>query len=369
MAVSLRIERVTKRFGADVAVDRADFEVAPGEIFFLLGPSGCGKTTLLRCIAGFCEPDEGRILIGDEDVTHVPPHKRDTGMVFQNYALWPHMTLAGNVGFGLEMRGVSKREAAERVRDALRMVRMEDRADARPNELSGGQQQRIALARALVIRPRCLLLDEPLSNLDAKLRLEMRSEIRRICKQAGLTAVYVTHDQKEALSVADRLAVMDGGRICQTGAPMDVYRTPATTFVARFIGETNILEGRFDGGSPCGAKVETPFGEFVSSNPLPAGVGAGDSVWVSFRPEAVRILRRDERPGDGCVNLLSGTVCESVYLGETAQHLVEIEPVAGQGGGTGQVRVFELNPRDVVCGGSVPARISVDPSDVVMLAK
>ena len=236
MPVPITIEKLTKRFGTKTVLDGIDLQIAAGELFFLLGPSGCGKTTLLRAVAGLNEPDSGRILAGERDVTHLPPHRRDMGMVFQSYALWPHMTLRENVAFGLEMRSVRKTDAAPRVRRALEMVKLADRADSKPNELSGGQQQRVALARALVIEPQCLLLDEPLSNLDAKLRLEMRTEIRRICKEAGLTAIYVTHDQKEALSIADRLAILDQGHLLQVGAPQDVYTRPKTRFIAQFIG-------------------------------------------------------------------------------------------------------------------------------------
>ena len=193
--ISIRIQKLTKRFGTTMAVQQLDLTIASGELFFLLGPSGCGKTTLLRCLAGFYIPDEGRIFFGDEDVTRLAPHKRNTGMMFQSYALWPHMTVAENVAFGLEQRKVSKDDIRKRVGEALESVRMGEYAGRKPNELSGGQQQRVALARALVIRPRCLLLDEPLSNLDAKLRLEMRAEIRRVCKEFKLTTVYVTHDQ------------------------------------------------------------------------------------------------------------------------------------------------------------------------------
>ena len=243
MAVSVQIDKLNKAFGSTRAVDNVTLLIEPGELFFLLGPSGCGKTTLLRCIAGFCIPDSGAIRIGDVDISNLPPHERDTGMVFQSYALWPHMTVSENVAFGLELRKISADERKRRVAEALEMVRMTDRSDHKPNELSGGQQQRVALARALIIRPQCLLLDEPLSNLDAKLRLEMRTEIRRICKQARLTAIYVTHDQKESLSIADRLAILDKGRIRQCGKPQEVYLRPNSRFVANFIGETNFIEG------------------------------------------------------------------------------------------------------------------------------
>ncbi|HEX8310212.1 MAG TPA: ABC transporter ATP-binding protein, partial [Chthoniobacteraceae bacterium] len=241
--ISLTVENLTKRFGDTIALQRMNLQIEPGEIFFLLGPSGCGKTTLLRTIAGFYEPEEGRILFGQDDVTHVPPHRRNTGMMFQSYALWPHMTVAKNVAFGLEERKVPAPETRQRVAQALESVQMGSYGERKIHQLSGGQQQRVALARALVIRPRCLLLDEPLSNLDARLRLEMRSEIRRICKEFGLTAIYVTHDQKEALSIADRMAILEGGQLRQLGKPADVYRHPGTKFVADFMGETNFIEG------------------------------------------------------------------------------------------------------------------------------
>jgi iron(III) transport system ATP-binding protein len=210
--IAVRLNRLTKRFGSTVALDNVSIEIAPGELFFLLGPSGCGKTTLLRCLAGFCTPDEGTIYFGEDDVTRLEPHRRQTGMVFQSYALWPHLTVAANVAFPLQQQSRPRDEIHQRVQAALASVRMAEFGPRRIHQLSGGQQQRIALARALVGRPRCLLLDEPLSNLDAKLRQEMRLEIRRICKESGLTTIYVTHDQKEALSIGDRLAVLGAGR-------------------------------------------------------------------------------------------------------------------------------------------------------------
>jgi iron(III) transport system ATP-binding protein len=224
--IAITIDKLVKKFGDTVALNGISLRIEPGELFFLLGPSGCGKTTLLRNIAGFYIPDEGRILFGDEDVTNLPPHKRNTGMMFQSYALWPHMTVAKNVAFGLEERRVPQAEIRQRVQAALESVQMGPYAERKIAQLSGGQQQRVALARALVIRPRCVLLDEPLSNLDARLRLEMRSEIRRVCKENGLTAIYVTHDQKEALSISDRMAVLEDGRIAQIGTPEQVYRRP-----------------------------------------------------------------------------------------------------------------------------------------------
>jgi iron(III) transport system ATP-binding protein len=363
MAVSISLNNLTKVFGSTRAVDGIDLVIEPGELFFLLGPSGCGKTTLLRCIAGFNDPDAGTIHIGDQDVTHLPPYDRDTGMVFQSYALWPHMNVTQNVAFGLEMRKISRTEIDRRVADALEMVKMTDRAQHKPNQLSGGQQQRVALARALVVHPKCLLLDEPLSNLDAKLRLEMRSEIRRICKEADLTAVYVTHDQKEALSIADRIAVLDEGKIQHCGRPKEVYLRPASRFVANFIGETNFLEGTVlqrDGGR---TMVDTPIGPVASTVPVD-GVDAGDKVTVSLRPEVVHL----NHPPSDISNLFRGTVHDSVYLGEVAQHQVTLFGSRGNGEQF-DMKVFELNPEIVARDEAEAADVWFEPEDVVLLSQ
>lgn len=358
MAVSVQLQDLVKIFGATRAVDHITLTIEAGELFFLLGPSGCGKTTLLRCIAGFNEPDAGRILIGDRDVTRTPPHQRDTGMVFQSYALWPHMTVAQNVAFGLEMRKLSKQQIEARVKEALALVKMTDRAEQKPNQLSGGQQQRIALARALVIHPQCLLLDEPLSNLDAKLRLEMRTEIRRICKEAGLTAIYVTHDQKEALSVADRLAVLNNGVVEQCGAPRDVYKNPVSMFVASFIGETNFIPGTLIGRRDGRAHVRTELGELTAGIADEAPFKEGEALTCSLRPETLRI---GDAPADA-VNQFSGIVHDSIYLGEVAQHQVRV----GQDSEM-NLKVFDLNPRIIARDSEEAATIWVAPEDVVLL--
>ncbi|MEZ5300510.1 MAG: ABC transporter ATP-binding protein [Verrucomicrobiales bacterium] len=333
--VSVSIRHLTKRFGATVALDDVSLEIEAGEIFFLLGPSGCGKTTLLRHIAGFYQPDGGAVYFGDKDVTATPAHRRNTAMMFQSYALWPHMTVAKNVAFGLEERKVKRAEIDERVEEALEIVRMEDYAERKINQLSGGQQQRVALARALVVRPACLLLDEPLSNLDAKLRMEMRGEIRRICKEFGLTAIYVTHDQKEALSIADRMAIMEGGRLAQVGAPQDIYRNPRTAAVANFIGETNFLSAEVEGESSRAGfyNLATAFGRFRGrmADPEAGPPPRGAKVTLSCRPESFVLVSRKED-----VNTLAGSVDEVTYLGELAQYIIST--------GSGRLRVSELNP-------------------------
>jgi len=355
MAVSITIEKLTKRFGDHAVLKNINARIDAGEIFFLLGPSGCGKTTLLRVVAGLLQPDEGRILAGHLDITHLSPHLRDMGMVFQSYALWPHMTLRQNVAFGLEMRGIKKSELNHRVMRVLEMVKLSNRADDKPNELSGGQQQRVALARALVIQPQCILLDEPLSNLDAKLRLEMRAEIRRICKEAELTAIYVTHDQKEALSIADRMAILDQGNLLQVGSPEEIYERPKTRFVAEFIGETTFIEGRLLKKDNTRAEVETSTGLWTAEIQEP--FAEGETVCLSVRPESVR-LHTDRTHGS---NLFHAQMHGTIYLGDVAQHFVEL------GGGV-TLKALEVRPRLVARDNTVAQiRLFVDPRDVRVL--
>ncbi|MDA0841315.1 MAG: ABC transporter ATP-binding protein [Planctomycetota bacterium] len=348
--VSLHLKDIVKRFDDVAAVAGVNVKIGKGELFFLLGPSGCGKSTLLRTIAGFYDPEEGQVIFDDRDVTKLPPYKRNTGMVFQNYALWPHMTVEDNVAYGLDVRKVRGSERSQRIAQALEMVHMAEYGKRRPNQLSGGQQQRVALARALVIEPDVILLDEPLSNLDAKLRLEMRDEIKRIHSETGITTIYVTHDQKEALSMADRLAVMDAGKVIQIGSPQEVYRRPANRFVAKFIGETNLLEGTIAGRDGATTIVTTEIGDIKTT-----GSEAPGKVWCSIRPEAFRLIRNDI-PENG--NTISATVKGNIYLGEMEQYEFESNGIT--------LRVVELNPLEAPKVGSRIA-LTVSPEDVVLL--
>jgi iron(III) transport system ATP-binding protein len=354
MAESVTIRHLQKTFPGGVrALDDVSLDIAPGELFFLLGPSGCGKTTLLRSIAGFVAPDAGSIHIGSRDISRIPPHKRDTGMVFQSYALWPHLTVRQNVAFGLETRRQHQKTIANATMRALECVQMLDKADAKPNEISGGQQQRIALARALVVEPRCLLLDEPLSNLDAKLRLEMRQEIRRICKAAGITAIYVTHDQKEALSIADRMAILADGRVQQVGTPREVYRRPTTAFVAGFIGESNFVNGIIRRKTHENLEIETAAGWLLA--PATPPFEPGHRVTLSIRPEAVHKAQdaTNQQP-----NRFMAICRQVAYLGESAQYLVEVNGMFW--------KRHDWNPDDIDRIGS-EEMLQVDPHDIVVL--
>src|SRR5689334_24985907 len=283
----LQLTGLTKAYGEFHAVAGVDLDIAQGELVVLLGPSGCGKTTTLRMIAGFVVPTAGEIRLGGNDITNRPPWKRNTGLVFQSYALFPHLSVADNVAFGLRMRKLQGGEIAAKLARALRLVRLEGLADRLPRELSGGQQQRVALARALVIEPDILLLDEPLSNLDAKLRHEVRVEIRELQKKLGLTTVMVTHDQEEALSVSDRIAVMDAGRIRQTGTPYEVYAHPADHAVADLVGIANFVPAVVRATTPDGAVLDTPIGSLTTRHGR--GLSAGQAVTVVLRPTALHV--------------------------------------------------------------------------------
>jgi len=305
----VRLDTVTKRFDDVVAVDGVSLEIPPGSFFALLGPSGCGKTTTLRMIGGFEEPTAGTIYLGDRDVTNLPPYKRDVNTVFQSYALFPHLSIFENVAFGLRRRGLRGAELRGRVSDVLELVALGGLERRKPRQLSGGQQQRIALARALVNRPRVLLLDEPLGALDLKLRKQMQLELKRIQNEVGITFVHVTHDQEEAMTMADAIAVMHDGVIEQLGTPTELYESPRTAFVAGFLGISNLLVGTADGNGT----VRLSDGTAVR---VPAAAGRSGEVSIGIRPEKVRL-------GGGEENRLAGEVRESAYIGVSTQYVVD----------------------------------------------
>jgi spermidine/putrescine transport system ATP-binding protein len=329
-AADVRLENVVKRFDDAAAVDGVSVDVPRGSFFALLGPSGCGKTTTLRMIGGFEEPTEGRILLGDEDVVGLPPYKRDVNTVFQSYALFPHMSISDNVAFGLERRKVAKGEIQGRVREILDLVGLAQFGNRKPRQLSGGQQQRVALARALVNHPRVLLLDEPLGALDLKLRKQMQLELKRIQSEVGITFIHVTHDQEEAMTMADTIAVMNRGRIEQLGPPQELYERPATAFVAGFLGASNLLPGTVEGSS--GVRLED--GTLVRAEVS----GRSGAVSAGVRPEKITI------GAGGGANELTGIVAETAYIGVATEVVVETP--------LGVVHVFAQN---IDSGGGIPA--------------
>jgi spermidine/putrescine transport system ATP-binding protein len=331
----VQLVHLVKRFADVAAVDGIDLDMPPGEFFSLLGPSGCGKTTTLRLIAGFERPDEGQILLDGVDMAQTPPHKRNVNTVFQNYALFPHLNVFDNVAFGLRYKDVSKQDARKRVLDSLALVRLEGLEKRRPSQLSGGQQQRVALARALVLNPAVLLLDEPLGALDAKLRKALQIELKALQEEVGITFVYVTHDQEEALTMSDRLAVMSNGRVEQIGTPSDVYEEPQTAYVADFLGVSNLMDARAEGANGSG-HCAIRLGEFE----LAAGQGVRDArgdAKIVIRPERVRL----EDAGTTGENRVPGMVERVVYVGSIMQVIVHLAPgqtlqawVQNQGGGS-----------------------------------
>ncbi len=333
-AVELR--NVSKRFPGPsgeevVAVNHVTMQIRDGEFFSMLGPSGCGKTTSLRMIAGFEMPTNGEVFIHDRPMGQTPPYRRPVNTVFQNYALFPHMTIGENVAFGLEMKGVPRAEIGPRVKQALEMVRLPGYEKRRPKQLSGGQQQRVALARALVNRPEVLLLDEPLGALDLKLRKEMQLELKTLQREVGITFIYVTHDQEEALTMSDRIAVMSQGVVRQVGAAAEIYEEPNSRFVADFIGETNFIDGTVRAVN--GGEVEFEVGGLTIIAHAPAGVTHGQKATLAVRPERIRLT--PARPAD-TVNAFAGEVRESIYLGTDTRYFVQLAP-------TVSVRVRQQN--------------------------
>ena len=347
----LKLDGVTKRYGEYMAVDNLHLDLPRGKLLGLLGPSGCGKTTTLRMIAGLLSISGGHIRVEGDDISQLPPHRRDIGLVFQNYALFPHMTVAENVGFGLEMRGIGRAEIRTRVEEALEMVRLPGYGPRKPREMSGGQQQRVALARALVIRPRILLLDEPLSNLDAKLRDEMRVEIREIQQRLSITTVFVTHDQVEALTMCDLVGVMSGGRLAQLGSPEDIYERPANLFVADFVGRANALDGEIEAADTVrlgeGLYRANTHGE------------TGGRVKIVIRPHRIGVTpNRDRALLSVATNSAHGRVLRVTYIGDLVQydidtgtHVLKAEVHTASGGhafAAGEKVLCEWKPQDML---------------------
>jgi ABC-type Fe3+/spermidine/putrescine transport system ATPase subunit len=320
--MEIQLKDIVKKFGTLEAVSHVSLDIHDGELFTLLGPSGCGKTTILRLIGGFHNPDEGDVLFGEKSVRGVPPYERNIGMVFQNYALWPHMTISNNIAYGLRLKKMSRSEIDQSISRVLKLVNLTGLGDRYPGQLSGGQQQRVALARALVLNPDVLLLDEPLSNLDAKIRIQVRAEIRKLQKDLGITTIYVTHDQEEALTLSDRIAVIDHGKLQQLGSPRDLYEKPETPFVADFIGINNLIPGTVQevNSTDRWIKVETKVGPMVCLGD--SRFRPGDRCMVSVRPETSEISAFEG--SEKGVNCVGGTVSFTYYLGNTVRYDVEV---------------------------------------------
>jgi putrescine transport system ATP-binding protein len=356
----VRLEGVTKRHGRLAAVDDLSLTLARGEFFALLGPSGCGKTSLLRLIAGFETPDAGRIFIDGVDMTETPPHRRPVNMMFQTYALFPHMNVARNIGFGLVQEGVAKPEIKRRVAEMLRLVQLEGLGERRPDQLSGGQKQRVALARALARRPKLLLLDEPLAALDRRLREETQFELLHLQKSFGVTFLVVTHDQREAMAMASRIAVMRAGRIEQIGPPAEIYEKPNSSYVARFIGEINLLEGKVAAAAQDFVSISTAAGLIDAASAV--ALALGRPVAVALRPERILVTALDPpRASPGLYNVLEGEIVEKAYLGEVTLYRIRLASglilrAARQNAEAG-ARAFE--PGDKVAAGFEPEAASV----------
>ena len=364
MSGVIEIVGVTKRFGSVTAVADVTLSIAEGEFFGLLGPSGCGKTTLLRMLAGFESPDAGQLLLDGRDLVGVKPYRRPVNMMFQSYALFPHMNVERNVAYGLRMEGVPRREALTRAHEALALVQLEGLAGRRPTQLSGGQKQRVALARALVKRPRVLLLDEPLSALDRQIRGEMQIELKRIQHTVGVTFIVVTHDQEEALTMADRIAVMEHGKVIQIGAPEALYESPGTPFVARFLGDSNLFTGTLDAGGGAPSLVEGEARWLVDAGSVDRiGLGPGSEATVVVRPERMSIVSAGSGAGlPAGANAASGVVAETVYLGAVRKIIVDLPD-----GRSVQVRL-ESRARDSAFAPGDAVVVGWAPGDATLVA-
>ena len=320
--MNIQLKDIVKRFGTLEAVSHVSLEIQDGELFTLLGPSGCGKTTILRLIGGFNKPDNGEIYFDGKPVTPIPPYERNIGMVFQNYALWPHMTISNNITYGLKLKKLPKAEIADKVSHVLKLVNLVGLEKRYPGQLSGGQQQRVALARALVLNPDVLLLDEPLSNLDAKIRVQVRAEIRKLQKELGITTIYVTHDQEEALTLSDRIAVINLGKLLQIGSPRDLYERPHNPFVADFIGINNLIPGNVQeiNTTEKWVRVQTKVGPLLCTSD--EQYKPGDRCMISVRPETASIRQSEDTQKE--FNRIAGTVSFASYIGNTIRYDVEI---------------------------------------------
>jgi len=353
--VKVEVRNVSLSYGATQVLHEVSVTVEPGEFFALLGPSGSGKSTLLRLIAGFNRAQSGQVLIGGEDLSRVPPWKRDIGMVFQNYALWPHMSVAENVAFGLEERRLSKDAVRAKVAAALELVGLGEFASRRPGQLSGGQQQRVALARTIAIEPKVLLLDEPLSNLDAKLRVHMRAELLALQRKLGITTIFVTHDQEEALSISDRVAVLDGGVIQQIGTPMALYDHPANRFIADFVGTINLIRGRVERNGARAHFESAVLGRIE----LPGSLDQRSPAEIAIRPHALAVTPAD-RPGDASRVWVEGVVSEREFLGEFVRYTVRV----------GEVELIADEPHFIGGASHAPGahvKVGVNPAQVKLL--
>jgi iron(III) transport system ATP-binding protein len=362
-SVGVKVNNVSKYFGDLAAVDNLSLEIEPGELFTLLGPSGCGKTTLLRTIAGFYYQDNGRILFDDKQIDSMPPHKRNTGMVFQSYAIFPFLSVYDNVAYGLKAHGISKAEQKERVMEAISLVRLTGLEKRRPNQLSGGQQQRVAVARAIVIEPKVLLMDEPLSNLDAKLRVEMRVDIRRLQKKLGITMIYVTHDQEEALAISDRIAVMSTGRIAQLGSPWEIYHNPTDPHVASFIGVSNFFKCPVQSINTEKQEMDIDF--YGKSCKVTALLKTeAKEVVASIRPEAMFIVKNDQ-PSDGKISF-KAKVVDTIYLGSGLRVTARtIDNVDFQIQISHPERIDDIKPDSEIFVNFSPADVTVFPAESV----
>jgi spermidine/putrescine ABC transporter ATP-binding subunit len=351
----LKVKNLSKNFGKVKAVQDVTFEATEGEVLSLLGPSGCGKTTTLRCIAGFENPDQGEIYLDNRKITTIPPEKRGIGMVFQNYALWPHMTVYGNLAFGLQIRKVPKDEITKKVKKVLSMVQLEGYENRYPRQMSGGQQQRIAMARALVFEPEIMLLDEPLSNLDAQLREEMRFEFTELQRKLGITAIYVTHDQAEALVISDKIVILDQGKIVQSGSPKEIYSNPKNKFVAGFIAVTSFINGRIDSFTEEKKKVIVKTDDGLVIHGYNNSFDIGKKVSVAMRMNVIKFIQDENKSDKNTVNIFRGKIIQSSYLGNIIDYKIKVgnwevrtKSDAKYNFEVGEEVTFYLSPEDII---------------------